>query len=269
MDTTMGTILPEFSRRRLLLARAVLSILLIGLLAGGPKICPCPACDWVGNRGLKRLPGTFGRVLCDRCAGDGFLSGVQWLTAAAGGRLQKSAFITVTLFEELPPDWPSFPKELASRFSESKGNVTLFWPSPPTLTLSTWGVLATAQMAAILAIAIFAPLWRCAACRPGKGRGVPTPACLSCRGAGALSSFRRWVPGPWRLRLRRAGKILLVGVPLLGTLCLAAQIPYRPCHRCPEIWRENREASDVIRGCPRCGDVRKIGLWNALFLSDE
>jgi Zn finger protein HypA/HybF involved in hydrogenase expression len=255
--------------RRVFLARATLVLLVVALFAGGPGILPCPYCDWDGRTGFMRISGLPSRALCDRCGGKGRVDAIERLTLLAGGRLSSPGLVIITSFEELPPGWPSFANDLASTLRESNGNIRILWPSPPTLTVSTSGVLFTLQLGAILVIAVFGRLWRCRPCAQLEAEVAAAPTCPSCRGTGAISSFRRWVSEAWRIRLRIPRKYPLIGVLLLGALLLAAQVPFRSCERCSEIRKENLEARDVIRDCPRCGSVGKIGLWNMLFLSDH
>jgi hypothetical protein len=265
----MAMILTRRPRRRVFLARGALLLVFLGLLANGPRVCPCPFCDWDGHAGIMRVSGRPSHVLCARCNGKGWVTVIERLSLLAGGRIVEPPFVTISAFEELPPGWPSFWDELTSKLKESKGTIQIYWPSPPTLTISTSGVLSVAQFGVFLAIGLFSPLWLCSGCRPRSGRRFPSRECTRCRGRGTTSPYRRWVSEPWRSRLRRARISLVIGILLSGTLYLAAQIPYRPCPRCPAVWEENRQAGDVIRSCPRCGDVGKIGLWNTLFLGDD
>ncbi len=244
-------------------------MLAIGLLATTLKICPCPHCEWDGHY-FVRVSGVPTRLTCDRCVGKGFVTAVGWLRILAGGRVAEPAFMTVFTFcQDVDPRWPSFTEEFVDTLRESGGDVRVFWPSPPTMTFSTSGLHAAAQIGGVLAVALFSPLWRCAACRRRPHRRTSTPKCPACGGSGTLSSYRRWIPGTWRSALRRGGAFAITGIIVSVLLYLAAQIPYKPCPGCPAVREQNRQSGDVIIGCPRCGDVGRIGLWNSLFLSDH
>ncbi len=261
--------IPKTFRRRLLAARGALVALGLIVLLNGPSLFPCSRCDWDGHFGLMRVPGVPMLALCDRCSGKGYVTGFQWLAVAVGGRVSDGESVLVTTFMEPTPGFPSFREQLWAALIESRGNVRIHWPSPPALTLSTSGILMALQWAAFLVILTFAPLWECSCGGRLPGRRQSCSTCFRCDGSWTLSSFKRWVPDSWRSRLRRGGIVLLGGLPLLIAITLAAQIPYRPCPKCPEISRINQQNGDVIQGCPRCGDVGKICLWNSMFLSDE
>src|SRR3954463_16719436 len=124
-------ILFQDPKKRVLLARWGLFLLVLGLLLSGPRILPCPHCDWEGHMRLSGMPS---HITCNKCCGDGFLTCMNAGILLAGGKPSiEPHFVTVTTFGELPLGWPTFREELWSKLVESKGNIRIYWPSPPTM----------------------------------------------------------------------------------------------------------------------------------------